>query len=241
MGIFQSVSDSPKPKRKFIVFLEGNISAGKSTIIDSLRELHYDAVPEGMEKLKSIHVDGDGKNILQLFYDDMKSYGYKMQIAVLDARIKNVLKALKKLEANDNNGICFVERSPITDSQTFALNLLEQGHFSEIEWSIYDELVTTLCAATMDRNEDIQTRHIYVRTDPQICHARMTRRDTPEEKRVPLEYLQKIHEYHENWLNSETSRREPIYIVDGNGSKDDVILGIIDAMTKIQEEASESD
>jgi deoxyadenosine/deoxycytidine kinase len=41
---------------------------------------------------------------------------------------------------------------------------------------------------------------IYLRTDPETCHKRMNKRNRSEEASVPLAYLQKLHDKHEEWL-----------------------------------------
>lgn len=41
---------------------------------------------------------------------------------------------------------------------------------------------------------------VYLRTSPEIVYERMKKRGRSEESLVPLEYLQQLHELHENWL-----------------------------------------
>jgi deoxyadenosine/deoxycytidine kinase len=43
-------------------------------------------------------------------------------------------------------------------------------------------------------------RPIYLRTSPEVCLERMRRRARSEEAAVGLDYLQKIHKLHEEWL-----------------------------------------
>ena len=42
---------------------------------------------------------------------------------------------------------------------------------------------------------------IYVQCNPQICQQRIKTRDRKGEDDIPLDYLQRIHLKHEDWLN----------------------------------------
>ena len=41
---------------------------------------------------------------------------------------------------------------------------------------------------------------IYIRCDPQISYNRVKIRSRTEENLIPIEYLEKIHKYHDEWL-----------------------------------------
>jgi deoxyadenosine/deoxycytidine kinase len=41
---------------------------------------------------------------------------------------------------------------------------------------------------------------IYLRTQPEVCHDRLKKRDRHEESSVSLDYIQTIHDKHERWL-----------------------------------------
>ena len=48
---------------------------------------------------------------------------------------------------------------------------------------------------------------IYLRAQPQTCMSRMQRRDRSEETGVGIDYLQDLHQRHENWLCNELGGR----------------------------------
>lgn len=72
----------------------------------------------------------------------------------------------------------------------------------------------------------------YLRTSPETCMRRLMERNRPEEtNRISLEYLQNLHDLHENWLNtrSETMiglrkfyKPSSVIVIDANQSVDDV-------------------
>jgi deoxyadenosine/deoxycytidine kinase len=45
-------------------------------------------------------------------------------------------------------------------------------------------------------------RLIYLRCDPQTCFERIAHRKRPEEADISLEYLQKLHDKHEKWMQT---------------------------------------
>jgi thymidylate kinase len=72
----------------------------------------------------------------------------------------------------------------------------------------------------------------YLRTRPDTCLKRLQRRGRPEEiNTVTLEYLTRIHELHETWLatNSTKLYRPPnVIIIDADKSIDEVYRNIED-------------
>lgn len=42
---------------------------------------------------------------------------------------------------------------------------------------------------------------IYIQCSPQICSERIKKRSREGEDTIPLDYLEKIHNKHEEWLN----------------------------------------
>ena len=68
--------------------------------------------------------------------------------------------------------------------------------------------------------------YIYLRTSPQICYQRLTKRGRKEESSVPLEYLEEIHQKHEDWMSNEPN----VLFLDGNPefeSQDEYLFSII--------------
>jgi deoxycitidine kinase len=72
--------------------------------------------------------------------------------------------------------------------------LYDSGDIQLDEYTIYnmwfDEFVRDLPVAGL----------VYIRADPEKCMERITKRGR-EGETIPLEYVQKCHEYHETWTN----------------------------------------
>tara|TARA_A100001015_G_C14783954_1_gene630282 strand:- start:129 stop:620 length:492 start_codon:yes stop_codon:yes gene_type:complete len=105
--------------------------------------------------------------------------------------------------------IIFTERCVYTDRNVFAKMLYDDGKIREIDYQIYnmwfDEFIT-------DFNE---FKYIYIKTDYNVADARVKKRARKGEE-IPIAYLKKCHEYHEQWLNPILSSLLDNITFDGN-------------------------
>jgi len=211
---------SPEPGRKgpqTLVFIEGNISAGKSTLIQGLREKGFVVWEENLTKLTGSHFgDETGKSILQLFYGDMKEYGFKLQLASLTSRWEIIKEALQS-----DADVVFVERSHLTDRYSFAVNLYEQGLISPLDWKLYEALVEQHIHDANKHFEGISVKWIYLKADPDTCLRRMTERGRPEESGVSIEYLTSLHSKLEAWS------KKCEHVIDATRDKEVVLEDVI--------------
>ena len=104
-----------------VLSLEGNIGAGKSTILNALeRQLGKDS---GWLFLKEpVHIwetiqDKDGKSILCKFYENPSKYAFSFQVMAFITRYQELKRMLK--ENPDCKGI-ICERSLEADKNIFA-------------------------------------------------------------------------------------------------------------------------
>ena len=97
-----------------------------------------------------------------------------------------------------------LERSVFSDRHCFAKNLFESGQMSSLEWTLYLEWFSWFLTDHVKKPDGF----IYLQTNPQTCHKRLLKRERSEEKSVPLEYLEKLHEKHEGWLVRQESTDE---------------------------------
>lgn len=219
------------PRRKILVFFEGNISAGKSTIIKNLKELGYPVWEEAVNSLTKEYLNEDGKNILDLYYSNMKEYAFKLQMASLNTRWSIIKEALNHLNSPEtqnedrNYDIVFVERSLATDTNTFALHLRENKLLDDLEWKIYQDSLTNKLEDVAPFFHDVEVFYFYLRAEPSECETRIVSRGRVEETGVPLEYLRNIHSKHEKWLNNEDSDYN-VDVIDASKSVDEVLLQI---------------
>ncbi len=200
--------------------IEGNIGCGKTTLIRNLKQSgDYEVIEEPVDEWKKM-TDENGENILGLFYKDGKRYAYLFQTIVFKSRIRSLEKPQEK-------AIRFSERSIWTDKYIFSKNCHEMGLLNTVEKTTYDYWFHWL-ESKMTRMPD---GIIYLQASPETCHERMKKRDRQEETSVPLEYLTKIHEKHEEWLNvSNTYKNIPIYVIDNSVKPEDGLAKVLSVL-----------
>ena len=185
--------------RPIILSIDGNIGSGKSTLYKDLQEYYHDNtdicfVPEPVDDWTHI-VDGDKVPILTNLYKDTKKYAFRFQMMAYISRLHLLRQKVKE----NKYRIIVSERSVQTDRNVFAKMLFDDGMIEHDEYQIYnkwfDEFLDDMYLGGI----------IYVKADPEICSDRVKIR-AREGETIPLEYLQKCHKYHEEWLETSTDK-----------------------------------
>lgn len=179
--------------RPIILSIDGNIGSGKSTLYKDLQS-HYENnadicfVPEPVDDWTHI-VDGDNVPILTNLYKNTKKYAFRFQMMAYISRLHLLRQKVKE----NKYRIIISERSVQTDRNVFAKMLFDDDMIEHDEYQIYnkwfDEFLDDMYLGGI----------IYVKADPEICSERVKIR-AREGETIPLEYLQKCHKYHEDWL-----------------------------------------
>ena len=195
-----------------LISIEGNIGAGKSTIINYLKTNYSENiifVDEPVNEWINI-CNKEGQNALDLFYSNKEENSFWFQILAYITRLRNLLNVIE----NNTDKIIITERSIYTDHYVFASMLYDSNFLSEMEWKTYKYWFDTFDKIT---SLDII---IYVNTKPEECYCRINKRNRPEEKdKIPLDYLKKCYEKHENWINNSNVKTIKI---NGNNSIENV-------------------
>ena len=179
-----------------IYFIEGGISSGKTTIIESLRP-EYDVFEEPLESWQTDYKLGD-KNILELLYSDMKEHGFKFEMMSMVTRFKQLMLAIDT--AAKTHRPVIIERSYMCCRKVFAQNLYNNGMLNELEWKIYTESHAMFSQLMKSLLSPHRVRYLYIRTSPAECFARKTNRARTEESEVQPEYFEQLHVLHDSWL-----------------------------------------
>lgn len=158
-----------EPSAVQIWSVDGNIGAGKSTLVRALRERGFTVMTE--------NVEGWG-DTLTLFYDDPKRWSYLLQTRILADMATQYEEARRQ-----GSGVVLIERSP-QSAMIFVEESFANGNMSEVERDTYLEL-----------NRRIgwrPDRVIYVDTPPTECVWRMRARNRAAEAGVDESYIQRI-------------------------------------------------
>jgi deoxyadenosine/deoxycytidine kinase len=166
-----------------IISIDGNIGAGKTTLINQLKErfnsskniVFADEPVSEWEKL----------GLLQLFYSDKVKYSFLFQMGAFITRFK-ILKQLLDTKPK----VIITERSLISDLNIFAQMLTDQAFMNETEFHIYKQFYSEFQPMC---NTDY---FIYVSTPVETCIERIKRRNRTGEENIPVDYLELCDHYH---------------------------------------------
>lgn len=179
-----------------ILSIDGNIGSGKSTLYNNLQKHYSDNdticfVPEPVDEWKNI-VDSNNVPILTNLYKDTNKYAFRFQMMAYISRLHLLRQKVKE----NKYKIIISERSVETDKNVFAKMLYDDGLIEHDEYQIYNKWFDEF----IDDNK--LTGIIYVKADPSVCNDRVKIRAREGEDSIPLDYLQKCHQYHEDWLST---------------------------------------
>jgi deoxyadenosine/deoxycytidine kinase len=176
--------------RKYIA-VAGNIGAGKSTLVDFLRQRF------GLTPFFEPNADNP---FLPLFYDDMQRWAFHSQIYFLTHKFR------LHQQLTRHSGTVIQDRTIYEDAEIFAENLYRTGMMSPAEYAtyraMYDGITRTL------RPPDLM---IYLRASVRTVRRRIRLRGRPEEQALPLDYIKRLHNLYEGWF--ETYDRSPTLVI----------------------------
>jgi len=179
-----------------MISIEANVGAGKSTFLKIFGEKwpdKFNIIYEPLDEWQHKYTDVNN-NILGLFYDNIPRWGYTFQSNAFITRIQ------KYETERRENYINLTERSIYSDYKIFAQMLRDDEKMNSIEWKLYDNWFNWLNVKFNAKPDTI----IYLRCDPNIAYNRVKRRARSEEDTISLEYLTRLHQYHDAWLLNES-------------------------------------
>ena len=186
-----------------IISIDGNIGAGKSTFLKYLRDnfpnVHF--IDEPVDSWTGFKNE-KGESLLEVYYKDKSRWSFTFQNCALMTRYLNILKNITdwwiecKIDPEKiKNNIFITERFFDTDFNIFAQMLHDDGFINEMEWSIYKQWYDHL------NNQFKLNGVIYIHCLPDKCKERIIKRNRSGENEILTAYLEKVHFYHEKWMN----------------------------------------
>jgi deoxyadenosine/deoxycytidine kinase len=175
-----------------IVAVAGNIGAGKSSLVDWLRQ-HFALTP---------FFEPNNENpYLSDFYSDMPGFAFRSQVFFLIRKFR----LHRQMEQEENDVI--QDRTIYEDAEIFAANLHRQGTIDDRDWATYQELYTTLRDEL--RPPDLL---IFLRCPVKVIQQRIKRRGRSFEQGVPTSYLKSLDRLYTEWFQS--YRLSPTLVID---------------------------
>lgn len=181
-----------------LIIVEGNISAGKTTLVRKLGE-----------KLNAqTYIEPALDNpYLERFYQQPKKYALTMQIYLLQRRFLSYIDALKICV--QKNQIVLLDRSIFSD-YVFAVKNYRDGNISKEGFEYYLNLRNKMLT-----HLPVPHATLYLDVPAQTCHDRilhMRRREC--ESGIPLEYLSGLEDAYRDMLKDMKSLGSEVLIED---------------------------
>ena len=194
-----------------IIYIEGGIGCGKSTLVKKIQEhceknkLKIITIQEPVDIWMDIKDEITGKNMIEAFYEDQEKYSFEFQMMAYISRLQRLHEAIMK--SNDCD-IIICERSLDTDKNVFCKMLYDEGKISSYGYQIYNKWFNYF------KLFDERSKYVYLKTDSNICFDRVNKRNRNGENEIPESYLKSNNQYHDNWLLNEESSKT--LMLDGN-------------------------
>jgi deoxyadenosine/deoxycytidine kinase len=181
-----------------IISLDGNIGAGKSTLLTEIRNKLHDVhiVDEPVGQWTALK-NAEGKNLLELFYEDKKRWSYTFQNCAILTRLKNIQDAVENLDATMKSPqVIITERSVLTDKHVFAEMLYDAGDIDPLEWELYESWFNIF-----GKKHPVKAI-IYVSTSSSTSKDRIEIRKRQGEDRIGIDYLDALDRQHHKWIQN---------------------------------------
>lgn len=181
----------PKNKKPKHIAIAGNIGAGKTTLTELLCR-HYKWIPN--------FEDVDHNPYLNDFYEDMPRWSFQLQIYFLNSRIRQLI------DIHSGHDTVIQDRTIYEDAQIFAPNLHEMNLMSKRDFDNYYSLFQTFKG--MVQPPDLL---IYLQASVPTLVGQIQKRGREYEENIRLDYLKRLNEYYNKWI--ESYKEGPLLIV----------------------------
>jgi deoxyadenosine/deoxycytidine kinase len=178
-----------------IISIEGNIGAGKTTLLNRLQDNNINNeivfVKEPVDVWETFK-DSNDETMLEKFYKDPNKYAFAFQIMAFTTRVQTLENAIK---SNPQAKLFICERSLEADKYIFAKMLHDDKVIDDVMYQVYCRSFQQYLA-----NRHKLSGIIYVCTNPALSYERIGIRGREGESKITMEYLERCHQYHLNWL-----------------------------------------
>jgi deoxyadenosine/deoxycytidine kinase len=178
------------------IAVAGNIGSGKTTLTGLLAR-HFGWLAH--------YEDVDDNPYLDDFYNDMQRWSFNLQIYFLNNRFNHILK-IKKSEQT-----IIQDRTIYEDAYIFAPNLHSMGLMSTRDFENYFTLFNLI--SSLIEPPDLV---IYLRASVPTLVKQIEKRGRKYEDNIRLDYLRRLNERYESWIESYNLGKVLIIDVDHN-------------------------
>jgi len=164
------------------IAIAGNIGSGKTTLA-SLLSRHFD--------WQAHYEDVDDNPYLDDFYNDMQRWSFNLQIYFLNNRFHHMLDIKKSKKT------IIQDRTIYEDAYIFAPNLHSMGLMSTRDFENYFTLFNLI--SSLIEPPDLV---VFLRASVPTLVRQIEKRGRKYEDNIRLDYLRKLNERYESWVES---------------------------------------
>ncbi len=176
------------------IAIAGNIGSGKTTLTEMLAQ-HYGWEPHFEEV--------DQNPYLNDFYEDMQRWSFNLQIYFLNSRYR------QNREMSIKNHNTVQDRTIYEDAYIFAPNLHSMGLMSSRDFENYSRLFEAM-SSHLEKPDLL----IYLRASVPTLVRQIQRRGRDFEDNIRLDYLKRLNERYEAWIEGYSEGKLLIITVD---------------------------
>jgi deoxyadenosine/deoxycytidine kinase len=177
------------------IAVAGNIGSGKTTLTRLVAK-HY--------KWKPHFEDADENPYLNDFYEDMQRWSFNLQVSFLHARLSQIH------DIRENSKTVIQDRTIYEDGYIFAPNLHSMGLMTTRDYENYMALFQAMLHFVQP--PDLL---IYLRASVPALVKQIQKRGRPYEESIRLDYLKRLNERYEAWIDSyENQKKGKLIIID---------------------------
>lgn len=184
---------SNKRKDILIIIAEGNIGAGKTSLLDRFEDnKHIDVIKEPLDKWYNTK----GIDLIGEYYKDRLRYGYAFQVNVLTTIYNQMLEKI----ALSNKNIFILERGLSTAYHVFTQHLFSLGFINQYELITLETLYNSLNLDILKPNSII-----YLKCSPETCMQRIIERNRECETAIggiTLDELKSLQRFTNNYIDT---------------------------------------
>lgn len=199
------------------IAIVGNIGSGKTTLTGLLSS-HYEC--------EALYETVDNNPYLEDFYQDMKRWSFNLQVYFLNSRFRQVQ------QIQHNQSLIIQDRTIYEDCYIFADNLHDMGLMSTRDYENYHSIFQSVIDFV--KPPDLV---VYLHASVPTLVSNIQRRGREYEAGIRLDYLSKLNEKYEHWINGYKEGRLLIIDKDSVNFADDpadlnLVIELIDKEIK---------
>lgn len=176
------------------IAIAGNIGSGKTTL-SRLLSKHF--------KWEAHYEDVDTNPYLNSFYEDMQRWSFNLQVYFLNSRFRQIL------QIREGDKTVVQDRTIYEDAYIFAPNLHYMNLMTTRDFENYISLFELM--VSLVQPPDLL---IYLRASVPTLVNQIQKRGREYEEAIRLDYLKRLNERYESWINSYKLGKLLIFDVD---------------------------